>query len=134
MSPTARRRTFPATIAAALLSARSAGLSASAVYLSRFAQQRGLQPPTLETSLRAMMVLGGLLAALWLWTAICCARHKPSWIALGTMGLSAAEIAYFSLPALVKSLVGAEPFDVVDTVMALLGIALVAIVILWRPR
>jgi hypothetical protein len=104
------------------------------VYFIGYAREHGLASSEIATSLYAMVVLGGMLALLWIWTAICCARRKPSWLALATMGLGAAEVAYFSVPAFVRMLVGAAAFDAVDTGRVLLEIALVAAVIVWRPR
>lgn len=134
MSLTERRSTLPATIAAALLAARYAGFAGFAVYFVRFARARGLENAELETWFLGMTTVWGLLAALWTWTAICCARRKPSWVPLVTIGVTAVDIAVFVVTSLVGSLTTMESLDAVALVRTLIEIALVAVVIVWRPR
>lgn len=134
MSVAARPGTAPATIAATALAAGYAGFAGWVVYFVRLARAQGLESPALETWFHTMATIWALLAVLWIWTATCCLRRKPSRIFVVTIGLTAVEIAFFLVTSLLSSLQTSDWPDPIEAIRTLLEVALVVVVSVWRPR
>lgn len=122
--------TRPATVAACILAALYLLSAAGLVYLVAMVRERVPVPPEAESSLARFVLVSGVFAGLWAWSAVACARRRPSPIILAAIVLTAVQLVRSGL----GETIWAAELDPLEIGRTIFHAVLVAVVIAWRPR